>query len=113
MNIESIFYFHIPIFWNIYQAGQDNSLGSILHWLGPKFKDKNDALYLKSLPSFAVYSSSAHEVWKVSFFYKNYKVDLRIAGCQVSYFFLFSEKFLFFPIFQQFFLTFILFFLKS
>ena len=45
------------------------------------------------------------------------------AGCQVSYFFLFSEKFLFFPIFsyfspkflffpifQQFFSTFILFF---
>ena len=37
-------------------------------------------------------------------------ISISIAGCQVSYFFLFSEKFLFFPIFQQFFPTFILFF---
>ena len=34
----------------------------------------------------------------------------RRAGCQVSYFFLFSEKFPFFPIFQQFFFDFHYFF---
>ena len=47
-------------------------------------------------------------------------ICINIAGCQVSYFFLFSEKFLFFPIFHRnsyfflffssFFSTFILFF---
>ena len=32
---------------------------------------------------------------------ETFLLSLSISGCQVSYFFLFSEKFLFFPIFHQ------------